>query len=77
MGGTEVDIFCEPKRNYRIRSLAGGRKTRGNQVLDVFLNKRLTSVTFEFQVRSSLCFYKFFLELEVGLVRLEVGGCKL
>ena len=38
----------DPDRKYPIRLFAGGRKTRGNQVPDVFFEKRLTSVTFEF-----------------------------
>ena len=38
-----------------------GRKTGGNQVPDIFSNKRLTQVTFEYEVGLSLFFYYLFL----------------
>ena len=44
----KIDSFCNPEGKYYISRLVGGRKTRDNQVPDIFY-ERTTLVTSDFK----------------------------
>ena len=60
MWGSEIDSLWNPKGEYPIISLLGGRKTHDSQIPDTFLMKRRHWSPLNFECTNLSVFYHFF-----------------